>query len=84
LAPAHLERAGQGLRLGAAVQQGRREALLAEGRPGLFTIAHFDKYPAVLMQLNAVTVETLREALVEAWLACAPPALAEGFLQSEG
>jgi len=60
-----------------------KEALLAEGRPGLFTIAHFDNYPAVLLQLNAVTVEALREALVEAWLACAPPALAESFLESE-
>jgi hypothetical protein len=60
-----------------------KEALLAEGRPGFFTIAHFDIYPAVLMQLNAVTVETLREALVEAWLACAPPALAASFLRGE-
>ncbi|HEY6796415.1 MAG TPA: MmcQ/YjbR family DNA-binding protein [Kineosporiaceae bacterium] len=60
-----------------------KAALLAEGRPGFFTIAHLDNYPAVLVQLNAVTVDTLREALVEAWLACAPPTLAEGFLQHE-
>lgn len=60
-----------------------KEALLAEGRPGFFAIAHFDNYPAVLLQLNAVTVEALREALVEAWLACVPPALAESFLEGE-
>lgn len=60
-----------------------KEALLAEARPGFFTIAHFDNYPAVLLQLDAVTVETLREALVEAWLACAPPALAARFLTDE-
>ena len=60
-----------------------KEALLAEGRLGIFTIAHFDNYPAVLLQLNAVTVEALHKALVEAWLACAPPALAESFLQGE-
>ena len=45
-----------------------KQALLAECRPGFFTIAHFDNYPAVLIQLNAVTLETLREALAEAWL----------------
>ena len=60
-----------------------KEALLADGRPGYFTIAHFDNYPAVLLQLNAVTVEALREALVEAWLACAPSALAARFLEGE-
>lgn len=57
-----------------------KEALLAEGRPGYFTIAHFDNYPAVLVRLDALTVDALRDALVEAWLACAPPALAEEFL----
>lgn len=60
-----------------------KETLLAEGRPGYFTIAHFDNYPAVLLQLNAVSFESLREALVEAWLACAPPALAARFLDDE-
>lgn len=60
-----------------------KEALLAEGRPGLFTIAHFENYPAVLLQLDAVTVDALREALVEAWLACAPPALAESYLRHD-
>lgn len=58
-----------------------KEALLAEGRPGVFTIAHFENYPAVLLQLDVVTLEALHAALVEGWLACAPPALAESFLR---
>ena len=59
-----------------------KQALLAQGRPGVFTIAHFENYPAVLLRLDVVTLEALRGALVEAWLACAPPELAERFLAS--
>jgi hypothetical protein len=58
-----------------------KEALLSEARTGFFTIAHFDDYPAVLLQLDVVTAEQLRAALVESWLACAPPELAERFLE---
>lgn len=61
-----------------------KETLLAEGRPGVFTIAHFENYPAVLLQLDLVTREQLRDALVEAWLACAPPELAQRFLDGQG
>lgn len=60
-----------------------KETLLAEGRPGIFTIAHFDGYPAVLLRLEDVTADQLRAALVEAWLACSPPALAEQFLADD-
>ena len=54
-----------------------KEALLAAGRRGFFTMAHFDGYPAVLIQLSAVGKRALEEAIVDAWIACAPPALAE-------
>lgn len=57
-----------------------KAAILAESRTGVFTIAHFDGYPAVLLQLELVTLEELRAALEEAWLAVAPPDLAERFL----
>ncbi len=53
-----------------------KEAVIAEGRSGFFTIPHFDGYPAVLIQLSAVTPESLHTALVDAWLACAPPSTA--------
>ena len=56
-----------------------KEAVLAAGTKGVFTIPHFDGYAAVLIQLKAVTKRSLREALEDGWLACAPPKLAEDY-----
>ena len=53
-----------------------KEAVLAAGHRGFFTIPHFDGYAAVLIQLPAAAAKPLRDALTDAWLACAPPALA--------
>lgn len=58
-----------------------KEALLAADHAGFFTIAHFDGYSAVLIQLDKAGPKALREAIVDAWLACAPPKLAEQYLQ---
>ena len=63
-----------------AADQAEKEAVLAEGKDGFFTISHFDGYNAYLIQLDAVTAHDLREALVDGWLAIAPPKVAEGFL----
>jgi hypothetical protein len=57
-----------------------KEAILATGTPGYFTIAHFDGYPAFLIELDAVTRTDLREAIIDGWLACAPAALADAYL----
>jgi hypothetical protein len=57
-----------------------KEAVLAEGHRGFFTIPHFDGYAAVLIQLKLVTKRPLRAALVDGWLACAPDNLAREFL----
>jgi hypothetical protein len=54
-----------------------KEAVLGANTRGLFTIPHFDGYPAVLLQLGAVTKATLTGAIVDGWLACAPRDLAE-------
>jgi hypothetical protein len=54
-----------------------KEAVLAEGRKGFFTIPHFEGYAAVLLQLRLVTKRALRDAIVDAWLAKAPPRLAD-------
>ncbi|MDR7381870.1 MmcQ/YjbR family DNA-binding protein [Promicromonospora iranensis] len=56
---------------------GEKEAILAEGRPGFFTIQHFDGFAGLLIQLDVVGEDELGEALVDAWLATAPPALAQ-------
>lgn len=60
---------------------GEKEAVLASQPKGFFTIPHFDGYPAVLIQLKAVGKRALREAIVDGWLACAPPALADDYLK---
>jgi hypothetical protein len=59
---------------------GEKEAVLAANPAAFFTIPHFDGFSAVLIQLPLVTGEALKEALVDAWLASAPPALAKAFL----
>jgi hypothetical protein len=56
-------------------------AVLASGTPGVFTIPHFDGYPAVLVQLDEVDRDDLRDLLVDGWLTCAPAELREEFLR---
>jgi hypothetical protein len=57
-----------------------KEAMLAAHATAFFTIPHFDGYAAVLIRMNAVTKAALREALIDGWLACAPPPLARDYL----
>ena len=49
-----------------------KEAVLATATTGFFTIPHFDGYAAVLVALQAAAKRPLREAVEDAWLACAP------------
>jgi hypothetical protein len=57
-----------------------KEAMLAAGAKGIFTISHFDGFAAVLVQLKTVTKRPLREAVEDAWLACAPERMATSYL----
>jgi len=59
---------------------GEKEAVLAQGSPGVFTIQHFTNYPAVLVQLDVVPEQVLQDLLVDGWLACAPADLADRYL----
>jgi len=61
-----------------------KEAILAAGQDAFFTIAHFNGYSAYLVQLDQVSAEALREALIDGWLACAPPALADRYAEGSG
>ena len=61
---------------------GEKEAVLASGQRGFFTIPHFNGYAAVLIQLKVAGKRAVREALVDAWLSCAPDALAEEYISS--
>ncbi|GAA5122541.1 MmcQ/YjbR family DNA-binding protein [Pseudonocardia adelaidensis] len=56
-----------------------KEAVLAANPDAFFTIPHFDGYAAVLVQLDEVTGPALRDAILDGWLACAPPELAERY-----
>jgi hypothetical protein len=60
---------------------GEKEAVLAAGHPGFFTVPHFNGYAAVLIQLTRAATKDVRDALVDGWLACAPPKLADDYLK---
>jgi len=57
-----------------------KEAVLAAEPRAFFTIPHFDGYSAVLIQMKKVGKRALREAIIDGWLACAPPKLAAEYL----
>ena len=60
-----------------------KEAVLATGAKGFFTIAHFDGFAAILVQLKIATKKPLREAIEDAWLASAPTELRQAFLSGD-
>lgn len=60
---------------------GEKEAVLAAQPKALFTIPHFDGYSAVLIQLRKVSKKALRDAVLDGWLACAPPKLTDRYLE---
>jgi hypothetical protein len=59
-----------------------KEALIANEPDVFFTTPHFDGYPAILVQLDNISVEDLTEVIVEAWLARAPKRLADEYLDN--
>jgi hypothetical protein len=72
--------APEGPVLGAMVADlGEKEALLAEGSRVFFTTPHFNGYAAVLVHLERIPAEHLRQVIVEAWLARAPTRLAQEY-----
>jgi hypothetical protein len=58
-----------------------KEALIADDPEVFFTTPHFDGYPAVLVQLDKISVEDLQEVVIEAWLCRAPKKLADSYLE---
>ena len=61
-----------------------KDAILADDPDVYFTTPHFDGYPAVLVRLDQISLEDLRELIVEAWLVRAPKRLADAYLQEHG
>jgi hypothetical protein len=69
--------------LGARVEnEMAKEALVANDPDVFFTTPHFNGYPAILIQLDNISVEDLTEVIVEAWLATAPKRLVKEYLDN--
>ncbi|QIG39083.1 hypothetical protein G5T42_05920 [Microbacterium sp. 4R-513] len=57
-----------------------KAALLESFPEQFFTIPHFEGYPAVLVRLQVIDVDLLREVVTDAWLLKAPKRLAKEWL----
>jgi hypothetical protein len=61
---------------------GVAEALVADDPAVYFTTPHFDGYPAVLVRLEAITPDELRDLLRDAWLARVTRKMAQAYLDA--
>ena len=57
-----------------------RQALLETFPDSFFTIPHFEGYPAVLVRLDEIDSDLLREVVTDAWLLRAPKRVAQEWL----
>ena len=77
------DKAPTGPILGARVEHlVAKEALLADDPGVFFTTPHFDGYSAVLVRLDRIAAEDLKEVIVEAWLARAPKRVAREYVDA--
>jgi len=60
--------------------EGVKFALIADDPAVYFTTPHFDGYPAVLVQIDAIDTDDLAELLAESWLLKAPKKVAKAYL----
>lgn len=61
-----------------------KEALLAAEPDVLFTIAHFDGFPGLLVMLDVIDRDRLEELLCDAWLVRAPVRERKAWLAERG
>jgi hypothetical protein len=61
-----------------------KKALIADDPSIYFTTPHFDGYPAILVQLDPIDRDELREVITEAWLCRAPKRLLKAYLAELG
>lgn len=57
-----------------------KQALLESFPDAFFTIPHFDGYPAVLVRLEGIDADLLREVVIDAWVVKAPKRVAKEWL----
>lgn len=60
-----------------------KDEVLSAGLDGVFTIPHFDGFAGVLIQLDVVSNETLRDLIEDAWMARAPQSLIDAYLSEQ-
>ena len=58
---------------------GEKEALLTSNPDSFFTMPHYDGYPIVLVNLDKIDHDELRELITDSWLIKAPPKLRRQF-----
>jgi hypothetical protein len=63
---------------------GVKEALIADDPDVYFTTPHFDGYPAVLVRLERIGADELRELVEDAWVQRAPKTVARAWLAEQG
>ncbi len=61
-----------------------KEALLASGDEALFTEPHYNGFPAILVRLPLVGLDTLEELVVDGWRTLAPRAVVREWEASRG
>jgi hypothetical protein len=58
---------------------GEKEALLTSNPEAFFTTPHYDGWPIVLVNLDEVDHDEMRELITDSWLIKAPPRLRRQF-----
>jgi hypothetical protein len=58
---------------------GEKEALLTSNSATFFTTPHYDGWPIILINLDEVDHDELRELITDSWLIKAPPRLRRQF-----
>jgi hypothetical protein len=70
-----------GLRVGELEE---KEELIALDPDVFFTTPHFDGYPAILAELDKLSLVALEELISDAWLVRAPARLVRSYLERGG
>jgi hypothetical protein len=71
--------------LGAQVEHElAKHALIADDPGVFFTTPHFDGYAAILVRLDAISLDLLEEVITEAWLLRAPKTVARAYRAPDG
>ena len=59
---------------------GIKDTLVASNADVYFTTPHFNGYPAILVRLERIDTDELRDLIVDAWLARAPKKAVKDYL----